>query len=112
MEYNWRNVFEVIIILVVAAAGAPFTQMVKLLLTKLFHKVIEDRWALVVTGIVAAIFAILETWLAGLLNFSLITRDNFPATFFMVFSVATVYFAWLKNSDSIFGKKLLLKPPE
>jgi len=109
---TWQNVFKVIIILFVAAVGAPFTQWVKILLTKLFKKVIEDRWAIVITGVVAAIFAVLEMWLSGIINFGTITLDNFPAAFFGVFTVATVYFAWLKNSPSFFGQGGLLKKPE
>lgn len=112
MDVTWQNVFKVLIMLVVAAAGAPFTQLIKLALTKIFKQVIEDRYALIVTGVVAAGFAVLEMWLSGVLKFGTITLENFPATFFAVFSVATIYFAWLKNSPSFFGEGGLLKKPE
>lgn len=112
MESTWQDVFKAIIILIVAAAGAPVTQLIKIGLTKLFKKVIEDRIALVITGIVAAIFAVLEMWLSGVLDFTVITLQNFPTTFFAVFTVATVYYAWLKNSPGFFGSGGLLKKPD
>jgi hypothetical protein len=111
-DETWQNVFKLIIMAVVAIGGAPFTQLVKAGLTKLFKVVIEDRYALIVTGIVSAGFAVLEMWLSGVLNFGTITLDNFPNTFFAVFTVATVYYAWLKNSPSLLGFGGLLKKPQ
>ncbi len=111
MESTWQDVFKAIIILIVAAAGAPVTQLIKIGLTKLFKKVIEDRIAILITGIVAAVFALLEMWLSGVLDFEAITLQSFPATFFAVFTVASVYFAWLKNSPSFFGRGGLLRKP-
>jgi hypothetical protein len=112
MEATWQNVFKFIIMAIVALGGAPFTQLVKQGLGKLFNKVVEDRWALIVTGLVSAGFAVLEMWLSGVLNFGTITLDSFPATFFAVFTVATVYYAWLKNSPSLLGGGGLLKKPQ
>ena len=112
MDATWQNIFKGLIILIVAIGGAPVTQLIKIGLTKLFKQVIEDRFALIVTGVVAAGFAVLEMWISGILNFGTITLENFPATFFAVFSVATIYYAWLKNSPSFFGEGKLLKKPE
>lgn len=111
MDATWQNIFKGVILVIVALGGAPVTQLIKIGLSKLFKKVIEDRFALVVTGVVAAGFAVLEMWLSGILKFSAITLENFPATFFAVFTVATVYYAWLKNSPSFFGEGGLLKKP-
>lgn len=101
--FEWQDVFKMLILLIVAAFGAPITQLIKNLLK------VEDRWALIITGVVAAILAVLQMWLAGILDFSTVTTENFPAMFFAVFSVATIYYAWLKNSPSVFGKGFLLK---
>ena len=111
MDATWQNVFKGVIILVVALGGAPVVQLIKIGLTKLFKQVIEDRFALIITGVVAAGFAVLEMWISGILKFGTITLENFSATFFAVFSVATIYFAWLKNSPSFFGEGGLLKKP-
>jgi hypothetical protein len=105
----WQDVFKAIILLLIAALGSPFTQLVKNLLSKAFGKPVEDRPALVVTGGVAAIFAVLEMWLSGVLDFSVLTLQSFPTAFFAVFTVASVYYAWLKGSESILGRGGLLK---
>lgn len=110
MDPTWANVFKFLIILFVAIAGAPFIQWVKIALTKLLKKPVQDSLALLITGIVAAVFAVLEMWLSGVLNFKLITLETFPSTFFAVFSVATVYFSLLKGVEGFFGKGTLLKP--
>lgn len=106
---TWQDVFKIVIMLVVAAAGSPITQLFKNGLSKAFKKPIEDRWALVLTAGVAGLVGILELWLSHALDFSTITVDNFPQAFFMVMSVSTIYFGWLKGSESFFGRKALLK---
>lgn len=100
---TWQDVFKTIIFLVIAAAGAPVTQVFK----NMFK--LEDRWALLLTGGVAAVIAVLEMWLAGVLDFTAITLQNFPTAFFAVFSVATIYYQLLKGADNFFGKGVLLK---
>jgi hypothetical protein len=100
---TWREFIKALILLVVAAAGAPVTQAIKNLLK------IEDRWALILTGAIAGLIAVLEMWLSGQLDFKAITLDNFPVAFFAVFSVATIYYGWLKNSPSFMGRGALLK---
>jgi len=108
---TWQDVFKLIILLIIAAAGAPVTQLIKNGLSALFKKPVEDRPAIVLTVIVAAGIAVLEMWLSGVLDFSTITLQTFPTTFFAVFSVASLYYGWLKGSETLFGRKLLLKPP-
>ena len=106
---NWNDVFNTVIMLVVALAGAPVTQLFKNVLTLAFKKPVEDRWALLLTGVVAAGFAVLEQSLAGVLDFKALTPQNFPAYFAGVFTLATVYFSWMKNSPSKLGAGFLLK---
>jgi hypothetical protein len=101
---QWQDVFKALILLAVAVAGSPITQLLKNLLK------VEGRVALLLTGMVAAGIAVLEMWLSGILNFSQITVDNFPATFTAVMTVATFYYGLLKGTEGVFGKKLLLKP--
>lgn len=112
MDATWQDVFKIVIMLFVAAAGAPFTQWVKLLLSKAFDTPVRDRIALIITGVVSAIFGVLEMWLSGVLNFSLLTLDNFPTAFMAVFTISTIYFAWLKDSKGFFGQRALLPPIE
>lgn len=100
---GWRDVFKMLIFLVTAAAGAPIAQLFKNLLGA------NDRWALVVTGAVAGILAFLELWLSKVLDFSKLTLETWPTAVMLVFGVATVYYAWFKNSSSFFGQGGLLK---
>lgn len=106
----WQDVFKILIMLFVGVLGAPVTQAIKLGLSNLLGKPVEDRWALLLTGAVSAVFALLEMWLSGTLDFSTITVENFPTAFFGVFTLATLYYGWLKGSDSLLGKRFLLKP--
>ena len=101
---TWQDVFKMVIMLLTAALGAPVTQFFKNILK------IEDRPALILTGILASGFAVLELWLSHVLVFSSISVDNFPQAFAMTFTVATVYFVWFKGSASVLGKGFLLKP--
>ncbi len=101
---SWQDVFKAVIMIVIALAGSPVTQLLKNLLK------IQDQAALLLTGVVSAGIAVLELWLSHVLVFDLITVDNFPNAFFMVFSLASIYFGLLKGTEGVFGKKLLLKP--
>jgi hypothetical protein len=106
---TWQDVFKVVIMLVVGFAGAPVTQLFKNLLSTLLKKAVEDRWALLLTGLVAGGFALLEMWLSGALVWSDIGVSNFPQAFFGTFTLATLYYGWLKNSESLLGSGGLLK---
>ena len=110
LEMNsWQDILKLVIMAVIALGGAPVTQLIKNGFKAWFNVTIEDRAALALTAIVAGGFAVLEMWVSGVLKFSSITLDNFPATFFAVFSLATVFYGWLKGSESFFGKKFLLR---
>jgi len=106
---SWQDLFKLLIMLVVAAAGAPVTQLIKNFFKTVLNKEIQDRLALVLTALVAGVFAVLEMWLSGVLVFSSITLDSFPSVFSGVFAVATLYYGWLKGSEGFFGRKVLLK---
>lgn len=100
---TWQDMLKMGIILLTAALGSPVTQFFK----NVFK--IEDRLALVLTGVLASGFAILELWLSHVLVFSQITLDNFPQAFTMVFTVSTIYYVWFKDGASILGRGFLLK---
>ena len=100
---GWQDVFKMLIFVVTAAAGAPVAQLFKNLLGA------NDRWALLVTGAVAGILAFLELWLSKALDFSKLTLETYPGAILLVFGVASVYYAWFKNSPSFFGQGGLLK---
>jgi len=106
---TWNDVFKAVIMLVIALAGAPVTQLFKNTLSLIFKKPVEDRWALLLTGAVAALFALAEQSLAGVLDFKAITTQNFPTYFAGVFTLASVYYGWMKNSESKLGAGFLLK---
>ena len=103
MEITWQAVFFTLIALAIAAAGAPITQVIKNTLG------IKDRAALVLTGGVAAVIAVGELWLTNMIGVDIFTKANFPAAFFTVFSVSTIYYQLLKGSNTFFGKKGLLR---
>jgi len=110
MNSTWRDVFEIVILLIVGLAGSPISQLVKNLLTKLLNKPVEGRLALIITGIIALGLAVLEKWLSGVLVFSEITLENFPGVFGLVFTAATFYYHLFKESNTVLGKNGLLKP--
>lgn len=106
---TWNAVFVTIIMLVTALFGAPVTQLIKNLLTLIFKKTVEDRWALLITALVAGAFAIGEQALAGVLDFTLIDPKSFPSYFASAFTLATMYYSAMKNSTGVMGKGFLLK---
>ena len=103
---TWQDMLKMGIILLTAALGSPVTQFFK----NVFK--IEGRLALVLTGILASGFAVLELWLSHVLDFSTITVDNFPQAFMMVFTVSTIYYVWFRDGASILGRGFLLKKPK
>jgi len=98
----WRGIFEWAIGITILLLGAPIVQYLKNALG------LKDNLALLLTGLVAVVLAVAELFLAGVMSFSSFTLENFPLAFTAVFTVATIYFKLLKESDSVFGKRLLL----
>jgi len=101
----WRGIFEWTIGIVLMLLGAPITQWLK---NKLG---IQDKLALLLTGLVAVVIAIAELFLANVLSFESFTLENFPLAFSAVMTVATFYYHLLKNTDTVLGSKLLLPKP-
>jgi len=62
---TWRDVFVLVIMLLVALFGAPITQLFKNLLSLFFKKVVENKWAVLLSAVVAVLLALLELWLNG-----------------------------------------------
>jgi hypothetical protein len=100
---TWNDVLKYVILGLIAILGSPFTQWLKNQLN------LEDRWALVLTGVVAAAFAVGEMALSGAVNWAEFSLQKFPTFFAAIFTLATVYFQWLKDSPSFFGRGFLLK---
>lgn len=103
---QWRAVFQTILGILVFFLGAPLTQYIKNALN------VQDKIALVLTAAVSVVVAIGEVLLSGVLTLSNFTIDTFPFAFTTVFSVATVYYQLLKESEGIFGQKLMLPSKE
>lgn len=102
---TWQDVFKTLIVLAIGLAGAPIVQLFK----NWFKW--EDKAALALTGLVSAVLAVAELFLSGKLNIVTITPATFPGLFFMVFTLATVYYQLLKGNTSFFGLGGLLKKP-
>lgn len=100
---QWRDIFTVIIGLIVAALGAPITQFLK----NLFG--FSEKAALALSVVVAVGVAVLELFLTGQLTGESFSIDNLPQAFFLVYSVTAIYYGLLKTSDGFFGRGLLLK---
>jgi hypothetical protein len=100
---NWNDVLKYVIMGLIAILGSPLTQWLK----NQFK--LEDRWALVLTGVVASVFAVGEMALSQAFDLSTLSLENFPKFFAAVFTLATVYFQWLKDSPSFLGAGGLLK---
>lgn len=109
MEQSWQDVMKVGLMLIVLGAGAPFTQLAKNSLEVIFKRPIEDRPALAVTAVVAAIVAVAELLLSGTVKIEKINSQTFPAYFFMAYATSSFYYSFLKNSDSFLGRGALLK---
>lgn len=103
MNADWSEVLKYVVFGIVAILGSPLTQWLK----NQFKLV--DRWALVLTGVVSAVFALVEVTVAQLVNWQSVTLQTFPNVFFLVFGISTIYFAWFKGTDSILGTRGLLK---
>lgn len=103
-QFSWHDLLELVIVGIVAILGSPVTQFFK----KVFK--LEDRWALVLTAVVSGLFALFEVWITGAIDFKLITLDNLPSAFFMVFTLSTIFYGLFKNTTGILGQKFLLKP--
>jgi hypothetical protein len=100
---TWNDVLKYVIMGIIALLGSPVTQWLK----NQFK--LEDRWALALTGVVAAIFALGEMTLAHAIDWKAFNIEQLPAVFGAVFTLATVYYAWLKDSPSKLGAGGLLK---
>lgn len=99
---TWNDVLRYIIMGIIAMLGSPVTQWFK----NQFK--LEDRWALTLTGVVATVFALGEMTLAHVIDWKAFNIEQLPAVFGAVFTLATVYYQWLKNSPSFLGKGGLL----
>lgn len=103
---NWNDILRYVIMGLIALLGSPVTQWLKIQFK------LEDRWALLLTGVIAAAFALGEMTLAQAIDWKTFNMNNFPAVFAAVFTLGTVYYQWLKDSPSILGFGGLLKKAE
>ena len=108
---TWRDVFVLVIMLLVALFGAPITQLFKNLLSLLFKKVVENKWAVLLSAVVAVLLALLELWLNGQIHLFALTPTTFPAFIAAVFAVAQVYYQLFNEDATALGTAGLLKPP-
>lgn len=111
MFETWQDVLVGLIALAVFIFGAPIIQLFKNLLSRVFKKTVEEKWALLLALGVAGGLGLLEMWLTGQLITYEITPATLPAFISAVFSVAQVYYNLFKNSATALGTKSLLTPP-
>lgn len=102
-ENPWRNIFTTVIGLILMLLGAPLTQWLKNILN------VQDKLALLLTGLVAVVLALAELFLSGILGIESFTLENFPLAFTSVFTVATFYYHLFKDADNVLGSRGLLK---
>jgi hypothetical protein len=106
---EWRELFVMLIMLLAGFLGSPIIQAVKNFFSWAFKKPVEERWALLVAAIVSFLIALLEVWLAGLVDFQALDLQSIPTAFGIVFSIATIYYQLFKGSPSALGEGGLLK---
>lgn len=111
MTNSWQDIFVLVIMGLVFLFGAPITQLFKNLLSKLFKTTVEEKWALLLSGVVAVGIALLEMWLNGLLDHLVITRASLPDFIAYVWGFAQVYYNLFSKASNALGTKALLKPP-
>lgn len=100
---SYREIFTIVLGLLIAALGSPITQFLK---NKLGW---SEKAGVMVTIVVAGVVALLEIFLSGQLNLGDLTLETFPQVFFMVFSIASIYYGLLKSTAGFFGRGALLK---
>jgi len=100
---TWNTIFKILIFLLMAFLGTSLTQQLKLWLK------VEDRVALLLTVLVAAIFSILELFLSHTIGLADFTLERFPQTFMTIFALASIYYGWFKGSEGFLGKGGVLK---
>jgi hypothetical protein len=111
MFETWQDVFIGLIALVVFIFGAPIIQLFKNLLSRVFKKTVEEKWALLLALVVAGGLGLLEMWLTGMLVDLVITPATLPTFISFVWGFAQVYYNLFKNSATTLGTKSLLTPP-
>ena len=109
---NWYDVFVLGIMGLVLLFGSPITQLIKNLLSKIFKRQVEERWALALSAVIACGLGLLEMFLNGQLTGLVLTPASFPAFAGTVFSVAQIYYGLFKKSANALGTKGLLKETE
>lgn len=96
---EWQDIFTILITLVIGVLGSGVTEYLK---NKLGW---DEKAAVVLTGVIAAILGALQIFLSGAFNFSDLTWEALPALFGLIFTASTLYYKLLKGSAiSVFGK--------
>jgi len=103
----YRDFVNLIIYLIVGFAGAPISQLFKSLLTFIFKKPVEDKWAVLATGAISLLIALGEMWYTGQL--ANLTFETLLSNALVIYGLASLYFGLLKNNEGFFGTKFLLK---
>lgn len=112
MEFKtWQEVFIFVIMLIALFFGAPIIQLFKNLLTLIFKKKVEYKWAVLLAVIVSVGLALLEMWLNGQLKLLTVTPQTLPMIIGTVFGVAQIYYNLFKKDAGTLGQGALLKPP-
>jgi hypothetical protein len=111
MFETWQDVIVGLVVLVTFIFGAPIIQLFKNLLSKIFKKTVEEKWALLLALVVSGGLGLLEMWLTGQLVDLVITPATLPAFISFVWGFAQVYYNLFKKSASVLGTKTLLTPP-
>lgn len=96
---EWQELFTIVITLLIGVLGSGLTEYLK---NKLGW---DEKAAVVLTGVVAAVLGALQVFLSGAFGFGDLTWETLPALFGLIFTAATIYYKLLKGSAiSLLGK--------
>jgi len=88
---DWAEILKYVVMGLLGLLGSPLIDWLK---NKLG---IQDRLAVLLTGVVATVLAFAELFLAGSLTLEMFTLENFAVAFTAVYTAAQVWFGLLKD---------------
>jgi uncharacterized membrane protein YeaQ/YmgE (transglycosylase-associated protein family) len=96
---EWQEIFTILITLIIGVLGSGLTEYFK---NKLGW---DEKAAVVLTGVIAAVLGALQIFLSGAFGFGDLTWETLPALIGLIFTAATLYYKLLKGSAvSLFGR--------
>ena len=92
---NWAEILRYVVMGILALLGSPLIGWIK---EKLGW---EDRYAVLLAGLVSVVLAVAELFLAGELTLAMFTVENFGVALAAVYSVAQIWFGLFKERQTL-----------